>query len=138
MFGKNFPRLIAQRLLGGFPKIDAPRPAPVRPQASAPQRTNLKNEAFYRDQLAHQLRGQIEVSTPDGKCRIDILTATELIEVKRADRWRAALGQVMHYGMYFPKHRKRIHLFGPIDPTDLNAARQVCAQSQVQVSYIEV
>lgn len=57
-------------------------------------------EAWYRDRLAKQLKGRIEVPTEAG--RIDILTDTEVIEVKRSNKWKDAIGQVKSYGYYYP------------------------------------
>jgi hypothetical protein len=53
-----------------------------------------------------------EVITPVG--RIDILTNTELIEIKTWKKWKDALGQVLCYGTYYPSHQKRIHFYGKI------------------------
>jgi len=39
-----------------------------------------KPESYYRDKLAKSLGGQTEVTIPGG--RIDVLTSTEIIEVK--------------------------------------------------------
>lgn len=42
---------------------------------------------------------------------IDILSDTELIEIKRWHRWKEALGQIMAYRIYYPNHSVRIHFF---------------------------
>ena len=55
----------------------------------------VRSEAWYRDKLASQLQGKTEVKTPVG--RIDILTKTQLIEVKRVSGWKSAIGQVKSY-----------------------------------------
>ena len=67
-------------------------------------------EAQIRDRLKTQLCGLTEVSTLAG--RIDLLTDDEIIEVKRINDWKAALGQILAYSAFYPEHRKRIHLFG--------------------------
>jgi hypothetical protein len=68
-------------------------------------------EAQVRDRLARSIPGSItEVMTEFG--RIDILTPTEVIEVKRASQWKQAIGQVEIYRRAYPHHRPRIHLFG--------------------------
>jgi hypothetical protein len=72
-------------------------------------RSNNLREAEIRDSIAETLNGQIEVKTPVG--RIDILTDTLLIEVKRACHWKHALGQVIAYGMHYPDHKQVIWLF---------------------------
>ena len=69
-----------------------------------------KEECKIRDSIALMEKGKTEVTTPNG--RIDILTATEIIEVKRIKKWKDAMGQVMAYGIHYPDHRKRVHLYG--------------------------
>ena len=67
-------------------------------------------EERVRAALLAEVGGQTEVITAVG--RIDILTASEVIEVKRISDWKEALGQILAYSAFFPDHIKRIHLFG--------------------------
>ena len=67
-------------------------------------------EDYVTEKLHTKVGGKREVFIKSG--RIDILTDTELIEVKAVADWKAAIGQVISYGIEFPSHRKRIHLFG--------------------------
>jgi len=69
-------------------------------------------ERNIRDRLSIELKGSVEVSCLDGL--IDILTPSELIEIKNAKNWKAAFGQVLIYGFSYPSHFKRIHLFGSV------------------------
>lgn len=69
-----------------------------------------QTENQVRNSLHSQLRGLTEVSTPVGF--IDLLTETEIIEVKNIKDWKSALGQILTYSAYYPNHKKRIHLFG--------------------------
>ncbi|WP_414590161.1 hypothetical protein [Scytonema sp. PCC 10023] len=69
-----------------------------------------KPESRIRETLRSQLEGLSEVITPTG--RIDILTDTEIIEVKGVREWKSALGQILVYSALYPSHKKRIHLFG--------------------------
>ena len=59
--------------------------------------------------LHDQLGGKIEVETESGF--IDLLTDTEIIEIKKGKNWKQAIGQILIYSSYYPKHTKRIHLF---------------------------
>lgn len=70
------------------------------------------SEKVFRDLLAKELNGQVEVTLPNQFGRIDIVTPTEIIEVKALKQWKAALGQIMIYSLAYPNHRRRIHLFG--------------------------
>lgn len=67
-------------------------------------------EQQVRDRLQSELGGQTEVITAVG--RIDLLTNTQIIEVKGFSEWKSALGQILAYSAFFPTHQKRIHLFG--------------------------
>lgn len=52
----------------------------------------------------------VEVFTP--AARVDLVTNTEIIEVKAVKDWKAALGQILIYSAFYPDHQKRLHLFG--------------------------
>jgi len=93
-----------------------------------------KEESYYRDKLARKLRGDTEIKTPDGG-RIDILTSSEIIEVKQIKSWRSALGQIISYGHFYPRHQKRIHLFGDKSCIDFRAAEDICKAQGVKVSW---
>lgn len=54
-------------------------------------------EAFYRDKLARQLRGLVEVALPFG--RADVATTTDVFEVEPVDRWRHGVRQVLAYAV---------------------------------------
>lgn len=55
----------------------------------------VRVEHQIRARLQYQLGGLTEVLTPAG--RIDLLTETEIIEVKHLSEWKSAMGQVMAY-----------------------------------------
>ena len=92
-----------------------------------------KSEAKVRDTLNSRLRGEIEVLTPSG--RIDILTSRELIEVKEAANWKAAVGQVIVYGYYYPSHSKRIHLFGTVHSRVKSEIEIICSRNNITVTW---
>ena len=72
-----------------------------------------ENESIIRDQIAYEENGETEVKTPVGF--IDVLTDTKIIEVKQANLWKHALGQVKCYGYYYPDKQKWIYLFNKRD-----------------------
>jgi hypothetical protein len=84
-------------------------------------------EKKIADELAHQLNGRREVQIECG--RIDIMTDTEVIEVKVASLWKHALGQVQAYA-YETKLRPRIHLIGDVPPI----AYTICKHFNVDIS----
>ena len=92
-------------------------------------------EKRIQDKLSRELQAAVEIQCPAGF--IDILSATEIIEVKRADRWKSAVGQVLAYQIYFPNHRPRIHLFwrGSERYPSTNAVLECCSRLKVLVSW---
>jgi DNA-binding MarR family transcriptional regulator len=93
-------------------------------------------ERRIRDRLKVELGGEIEVATAVG--RIDLLTATEVIEIKNINDWKEALGKLLAYSAFFPEHSKRIHLFGRVDLTKLALAQATCSEFGITVTFEEV
>lgn len=86
---------------------------------SSVKKTSKQDERKIQLRLAKEMQGQIEVNTIVGN--IDLLTDTEIIEIKRWSEWKTALGQILAYSRYYPDKTKRIHLFGtfPADKAQL-------------------
>lgn len=93
----------------------------------------VKTEKQRQVKLAKKLNGKIEVETVAGK--IDILTPTQLIEVKRVKSWKDALGQVLAYGVFYPSHIKRIHLYGETQEAYLKMIKEVAEKYHVIVTW---
>jgi hypothetical protein len=70
-------------------------------------------EFEIQSRMQQELGGKIEVHTSAG--RIDLVTATEVIEIKKIANWKDAFGEVLAKGQKFPQHSQRIHLFGDSD-----------------------
>jgi hypothetical protein len=97
-------------------------------------------ESVYRDALAatlqnqpHQQPVQCEANTEAG--RIDILTATEVIEVKWIKQWKAALGQVLVYAHYHPDKHPKIHLYGSASFSELDTIYTHCQRFNVRFTW---
>lgn len=90
-------------------------------------------ELTIRDRLKTELGGEVEVITAVG--RIDLLTATEVIEIKNIDNWKEALGKILAYSSFFPEHNKRIHLFGHPDLAKLALAQATCSEFEITVTF---
>lgn len=89
-------------------------------------------EKRVRDSLASMYRGaRVEVPCSTGV--VDIVTDTEIIEVKRDRMWKAALGQVLAYSMDFPGKSPRVHLFGP-DSSHFGVAAVTCERMGVRLT----
>jgi hypothetical protein len=67
-------------------------------------------ERIIQERLHRELGGNMEAYTPIGP--VDLVTKTEIIEIKRVEEWKTALGQVLAKAQSFPDQAKRIHLFG--------------------------
>lgn len=90
-------------------------------------------ESEYSNNLSNQLNGKREVKTLAGN--IDVLTNTEIIEVKTVSAWKSALGQVVVYGHYYPSHQRRIHLYGETQKSFLAMIRSHCEKFGVIVTW---
>lgn len=101
--------------------------------ASRPLKRTKRRESDYSNDLSKQLGGKREVVTLAGN--IDVLTPTEVIEVKPVKEWKAALGQVLVYGSYYPSHQKRIHLFGETQESFLALIESHCSKFNVRMTW---
>lgn len=115
--------------------VDTPnyKKEPIKQNSSGQKSKKSKPESYYRDKLAKSLGGQTEVTIPGG--RIDVLTSTEIIEVKHIKKWREALGQILDYGQYYPNHQMRIHLFGEVSKTNVSAIKRTCQKHGIVVTW---
>ena len=70
--------------------------------------------------------------------RIDLLTESEVIEIKNIDDWKEVLGKILAYSAFFPTHAKRVHLFGKLDLGKLSLAKSTCFEFDITVTFEEV
>jgi hypothetical protein len=92
-------------------------------------------ERDVRDRLQAQLGGKVEAYTKFGL--IDLLTETELIEIKIAHRWKDAIGHILAKSYKYPTHKKRLHLFGPEEPI-METIENACNPWDISVSFEKV
>ncbi len=90
-----------------------------------------KREKEIQEWLQEEVGGETEVQTPYGN--IDLLTHDSVIEIKRAENWKHALGQVLSYSYVYPGHRKAIVLFDANEILKFQAVADICALSDVEV-----
>lgn len=95
----------------------------------------LHPEREVRDRLLAELGGKAEAYTKWGL--IDLLTETELIEVKVVQHWKDAIGHLIAKGRAFPNHAKQLHLFGPGD-SRLDHIEEVCRECEIRVTFEKV
>ena len=77
--------------------------------------------------------GTREVPVPGGK--IDLLTKTQIIEVKKASKCTQALGQILVYSIFYPNHQKRVHLFGKANYKLIEAFEEQCKLLNIIVTW---
>lgn len=96
----------------------------------------MQPEAAIQKKMEKKTGGQHQ-STPAGI--IDILTPPPnamLIEIKDWRNWKAAIGQVYAYGVYYPNHMKCIHFFGKIPDADQKTVIiSICTTLGIKVTY---
>jgi hypothetical protein len=92
-------------------------------------------ERDVRDRLQTQLGGQVEAYTKWGL--IDLLTETELIEIKIAHHWKDAIGHIIAKSNAFPNHKKRLHLFSHELPR-LDHIEEICTQFDIKITFEKV
>jgi hypothetical protein len=95
------------------------------------QRKN-QPERMVRDRLQALLGGKVEAYTKFGL--IDLLTDTELIEIKVAHRWKDAIGHILAKSEKYPNHQKRLHLFSHQEPI-LENIESVCDRLSIRVTF---
>ena len=104
-----------------------------------PEWCSIKRKAHperdVRDRLQSQLGGKVEAYTKYGL--IDLLTETELIEIKTVDRWKDAVGHILAKAHKYPNHAKRLHLFSSEEPI-LETIEQVCTPHDIRVTFEKV
>ena len=89
-------------------------------------------ERLVRDRLQATLGGRTESPTPWGP--IDLLTDTELIEIKGIQRWKEAIGHILVKSEAHPTHEKRLHLYGT-HSTHLDQIRSACTNLDITVTF---
>lgn len=105
-------------------------------QRSHHQSKNVYREKVYRANLHKLLGGEKDAVTPVGN--VDLLTSTEVIEVKAAKDWRSGLGQVLAYSYFFrrrPRRYPRLHLFGECSEDDRALISKICRKYNVKMTW---
>ncbi len=87
------------------------------------------------ERLQDKIGGKREVRTPAGN--IDLLTDGELIECKSFKSWKAAIGQLMVYGYYYPCDSLRLHLYGKTKKSMYEEILKHCSRWGIEVTLDE-
>jgi hypothetical protein len=95
-----------------------------------PDKFKTEKEKEIQLKLHKIYGGEIEAETEFGF--IDLLTDTEIIEIKVGYNWKHGLGQLCVYSETFTKHKKRLHLFDIEYNEKIN---NICSKYDITVSY---
>jgi len=101
-------------------------------QASS-RKTSKFFELSYQEKLCEAVGGTMEVPVKAG--RIDILSPTEIIEVKDIRQWKSAVGQVLIYQLEFPSHQARVHLYGKASTEHMAMIVAYCSRLNVIATF---
>ncbi|WP_313657923.1 hypothetical protein [Planktothrix agardhii] len=121
----------AMRLLSKNPKIE--RATALEPRIKRVLSSKQVEKKIQNNLSKTLINVKTEVPTLAG--RIDILTDTQLIEVKEWKRWKEAIGQVLCYGAYYPNHEKRIHFFGEAHIEFIQLVEHHCQNMNIIMSW---
>lgn len=95
-------------------------------------------QADIEKQIQHKLHkklgGEIEVRTMFG--RIDLLTSDAIIEIKKYDDWKCAIGQICAYSTSYPNKQKMIYLFNVPENNILDDIKIMCRDMNIKVKKI--
>lgn len=94
---------------------------------------NKQTEKLIQTRLHTQLGGNIEVEVPTGF--IDLLTDSELIEIKTYRKWKHGLGQLLAYSKFEHHSSLRLHLFDIDDSIDKQIIIDTCSNYNISVSF---
>ena len=119
------------RLLSKNPKIE--RATALEPRIKRVLSSKQVEKKIQNNLSKTLINVKTEVPTLAG--RIDILTDTQLIEVKEWKRWKEAIGQVLCYGAYYPNHEKRIHFFGEAHIEFIQLVEHHCQNMNIIMSW---
>lgn len=96
---------------------------------------NLTKEKQIQTMLQKQLGGSIETKTISEK--IDLLTETQLIEIKEYSNWKCAIGQLIAYSMEYPDKDKIMYLFDVPDNNIMDHIKLICKDINITVKKIK-
>lgn len=95
----------------------------------------VQHERLWRDIVARQNQGVVEIKTPVGT--IDVLCEKDIYEVKHVRKWKHALGQVLAYGYFYPLKSKNIYLFGESSTETREQIIAICQQYKVSAKFTD-
>jgi hypothetical protein len=103
------------------------------PRKKKRRKSQKGKEHEVQQKLCTLWGGEKEVSTPSG--RIDLLTSTEVIEIKHVSCWKGGIGQLLCYQRYYPSLSMRLHVFGSASFNLLPHIEMECKRFNIALSW---
>ena len=69
--------------------------------------------------------------------RADLLIKDKIIEIKNANLWHQAVGQIRAYSYFYPEHQQCIYLFNATSKLDRKLVKAVCEYFEIEIEYVE-
>jgi Zn-finger nucleic acid-binding protein len=93
----------------------------------------IQFEHEIQKKLQEETKGHIQ-HCPIGA--IDILTETQIIEIKVWSDYFKAIGQILLYATFYPEKQKRMHFFGAKPKQEIiTAIETLCEQQNILLTY---
>lgn len=93
----------------------------------------FEREKVIQKKLQALLGGETEVKNPAG--RIDLLTNTQVIEIKKFKDWKEAIGQIVVYGSFYPDRQKVVYLFDRKPQKLLDVIKGACGKQKILIEF---
>lgn len=66
---------------------------------------------------------------------IDLLTESQVVEIKNVINWKQGLGQVLVYGLCYPEKERLLVLFNCNEKTKINEISSACSFFEVNIIF---
>jgi hypothetical protein len=90
-------------------------------------------EEYVAKDVQELLQGDLEIDCLYG-C-IDLLTKTQVVEIKNSINWKQGLGQVLIYSLSYPEKEKILVLFNHNRKTKKEVIQAACAFYEVKIIW---
>ena len=97
------------------------------------KKTNHQKEKQFKNKLANKFNGEIGTICKTGI--VDIITEEKIIEVKRINEWKQAVGKICIYNLEFPDKEKVIALLGETSNEMKQMITLFCKELNVNVIF---
>lgn len=105
---------------------------------SCSSKSNLRVHRCLENESDIQKAMQKKYNAGSVKCPagiIDIITSDTIIEIKSYQAWKAALGQLLAYSVYYPTHKLQVHFYGAkVSNETFAVVKQVMSKYNIKIT----